>query len=350
MVEGQAVGLQQQQPMPVEVERVIRVEQARAPNPGVFNGDPGDWPNFRSRFYAEVQSRQFDNATKLMFLLSACVGSAKISMGDWELTNENYEKAWQVLEEKYEDKFRLEQALVMKLLKTEKESKETHVALRNVIDKTNNTLRQLEAIGTNIDGWDPIIIGLVMAAIPRCTADAWEQHRDVNKRPGLKQLMSFLEQRAKGRVFIEAASVETPTSQPRPRAAFHFQRRPFNSKPGYEKYERKEMKTERLLPVTTPSPADATAKGVCVCCGGPHPLFRCPKFIEKTVEKRTEEVKQLNVCGVCLRRHAKGECKSQGACNQCDGRSHNYLLCKRRENGAKQGDSKRSREQAFGRP
>lgn len=339
----------QQQPLPVEVERVIRVEQARTPNPGVFNGDPADWPNFRSRFHAEVHTRQFDDATKLMYLLSACVGSAKSSMGDWELTNENYEKAWQVLEERYEDKFRLEQALIAKLIKIEKESEETHVSLRNVIDKTNNTLRQLEAIGTRVDEWDPIVIGLMMAAMPRKTADAWEQHRNPNEQPGLNQLMRFLEQRAKGRVFIESANVETAARQPRPKPSFRFQQRPLGKKPFGNFHARKEIKEERLLPPAATESATTGTGVTCFCCGGPHMIYRCPKFVGMSVDKRMEEANRAKLCLVCLARHGKGSCREKGMCRKCTDHKHSYLLCRRAGGGPKQSDTKRSHDQAFGR-
>lgn len=54
----------------------IRVETAREPQIGKFDGNPADWPAFRDIFMAEVHNKALDPVTKLLYLQGACVDKA----------------------------------------------------------------------------------------------------------------------------------------------------------------------------------------------------------------------------------------------------------------------------------
>lgn len=183
---------------------VIRVETARAPEPGEFSGYPGDWPGFRDRFKAEVHDRDFDDVTKLIHLQHACVGAAKTALGEWKPTASNYIKAWEGLERRYDDSYQMEQALISRLLlAVAPQKKETHLTLRTIIDVTSNTLRQLEAMHVDVSSWGPLLVNIVGSKLPRTTADAWEQRRDVINKPTFDGLIEFLEGRARGRAYVD---------------------------------------------------------------------------------------------------------------------------------------------------
>lgn len=103
----------------------IRVETARAPEPGEFDGKPESWPAFRDRFKAEVHDRELDDVTKLLYLQKACVVRAKETLGDWQPVGANYVKAWESLERKFEDSYRLEQALVSVIVRMPRAKEES---------------------------------------------------------------------------------------------------------------------------------------------------------------------------------------------------------------------------------
>lgn len=130
--------------------------------------------------------------------------TAKETLGNWPPTAINYMKAWNSLAQKFEDPYQLEQALVRDIMTIPRAQEETHAALRKIIDTTSNTIRQLEAMMVPVKSWDTMLISVVLFRLPRSTADAWEQRRDVNKKPTLANLLAFLEAKARGRIYTES--------------------------------------------------------------------------------------------------------------------------------------------------
>lgn len=61
--------------------QIIRVETARPPQIGTFNGNSADWPAFRDLFLAEVHQKDLDAVTKLLYLQQACIDKAAATLG-----------------------------------------------------------------------------------------------------------------------------------------------------------------------------------------------------------------------------------------------------------------------------
>ncbi|XP_055846939.1 uncharacterized protein LOC129912630 [Episyrphus balteatus] len=290
---------------------IIRVETARAPDPGEFNGNPSNWPSFRDQFKAEVHDRhQLDDVTKLHLLKKACVGTAKLTVGSWQPLAVNYKKAWESLENKYEDPYRLEQALVSDLLKLSSLRDESHEGLRQIIDTTSNTLRQLEAMHVPVQHWDTFVIGLILCRLPRNVADAWEQKRIVANKPNLADLMAFLEGRARGRIYIEQGS--SPNR--------------INQWTASSPVITKNHTTKNLMDQSGQPKSSFVSKfnAPCSICSGLHAPYRCPGFLSKITSERLAKIKELRLCTSCLKKH-EGICPMP-RCPLCGG-THNSLLC-----------------------
>lgn len=343
---------------------IIRVEAARAPEPGKFDGKATNWPAFRDRFKAEVYDReQLDDVTKLLYLQDACIGAAKQTLGDWQPIAANFEKAWESLEHKYEDSYRLEQSLINKLLSVPRANEESLTSLRQLIDIPTNTLRQLEAMKVKVQEWDPIIIGLLVHRLPRTTADAWEQKRDVSRKPILQDLLTFLEGRARGRIYIEnQPSYLRNNDHPNRNEHFHRNRNNnqfnrnrndqhgstnSNNRPStgfrqddsrHRPYNRGSISINNEFNRNNASSSNAqksnsgqfalTAPNACMECGHDHALSKCPDFQSKPRDYCEKKVKEWDVCKCCFRKHA-GVCR-WGDCYQCPGEKHNRLLCLKR--------------------
>ncbi len=77
--------------------------------------------------------------------------------------------------------------------------------------------------------------------------------------------------------------------------------------------------------------ADTQTKLRPVCKDGQHPLYRCKKFKEATVNQRWQWVRQYKCCHNCLHNsHAVANCTSTYVCKHCK-QKHNYLLHKEDE-------------------
>lgn len=313
---------------------VIRVETARAPEPGEFDGKATSWPAFRDQFRAEVHDReQLDEVTKLLYLQKACMGAAKQALGDWQPIAINYIKAWESLEQKYDDPYRLEQALVSNLLRISRAKEETHETLRRIIDTSSNTMRQLEAMQVPVAQWDAIIIGILLYRLPRVTADAWEQRRDVTKKPSLKDLWAFLEGRARGRAYTEMDGRHEPNrhrafDQNRGRLHENKRIRAYDTGGEWTSSDNNEMSNKTVTNGKKPVPPMLPIYK-CKQCTAAHPLYKCPAFIAKSVEERAKNVQDWKLCANCLREHA-GDC-TWSSCRRCTGQMHNSMLCPRFE-------------------
>lgn len=329
----------------------IVVETMRPPNPGTFNGDPLVWPAFKSRYMLEVDARPITPAAKLMYLLNALVGSAKESIGEWEMNDENYPIVLDILVNSYEDSYRLEQQLIKRLITMEKQTKESHVALRKVYDTINNTKRQLESCKISTATWGPILVGLAIQSLPREFADAWEQRRDLSAHPTYEDFMKFLSARAKGRIHIEQAIIETMSAgQLRGNNSgklLNQMRKAMQGQKPYSGYENRSNRgrfmqndtrskvapayqpevAKDLVPFTKKAEGTTPAvfKATCFLCKGQHPLYRCTALMNMQLKERIEQVGKLQVCANCLSKHSNTIC-TRPQCPRCNVK-HHQLLC-----------------------
>lgn len=83
----------------------------------VFNGDFTQWATFRDLFRTEVhENPNFSKAGKLKKSLNALGGSAKRSIGDWRITDDQgYEDAWKALTRQYDNDYRTIRAHLQKI-------------------------------------------------------------------------------------------------------------------------------------------------------------------------------------------------------------------------------------------
>lgn len=305
---------------PGEIQRTMpssffRVETMRPPEVGEFDGSPAAWPAFRDLFRAEVHEREISDVTKLLYLQKACVGKARSALGAWKPVADNYNAAWRTLVRKYDDNYRIKQALIDELFKLPRFSEETFDNLRRIIDTTSSALRQLETMGELVDHWDMLLINILAARIPLNTLDAWEQKRTIDSEPTLNHFLEFLEGKARGKI----SSANSYRERERKRE---------NRGSQIEKGQRSETITSNPRARDARSPSTRPA---CKQCQEDHALYRCPTLLAKTVEQRIGFLRENKLCINCLRAH-QGECFYSG-CPRCNFEKHNSIVCKKAPSG-----------------
>lgn len=217
-----------------------------------------------------------------------------------------------------------------------------------MVNTIESALRQLKDMQVNTDGWDPMIIYLLLSRLPYRTKSEWEQKRKANEEPTLEALLAFLSSRARSRLCNEPATdgpkADSHSGQPRQmpdnknppkamainsnaqgknmkRSSPSKNKGPAGKKPRFNSSGSKDHKEQKgHKPVFGDRP-----KIVCKLCQGGHPLYRCEKFKEITLNKKVQLVDQWHLCRVCLTSHGNGECKLKG-CLRC-GENHNVILC-----------------------
>lgn len=323
---------------------IIRLETARPPEPIEFDGNPANWLAFHDRFVAEVHNNdQLDGVMKLIYLQKMCIADAKNILGEWQPIAINYAKAWESLVEKFNDVHTIREALINRLLNMSAAKEESRVTLRKMIDTTTNTLRQLSALKVDVTTWDPIVIAILMQRMPRRTADAWEQRRNIRETPSLSALLDFLEGRARGKTYWDPAqrqeheeriqkrsrdisNVGTHRNKSDRHHGQHYDRRherqqDNRSHRGHQNDQnRRSSKQYRNNDTTKPS---------CLCCKKDHFVYRCPDFRAQPIAEREKLVSKWKCCRICFRLH-DGTCSWRN-CNVCS-QAHNGLLCDKRSN------------------
>nr|CAI5818943.1 unnamed protein product [Callosobruchus analis] len=287
-----------------------------------FNGDFDKWPQFRDLYITLVHNdNSIDNVRKFYYLISSLEGQASKIVESIQVTSENYNIAWQLVQERYENKQLIVKKHVRCLFELPTVSKDKYT-LRNLIDDFNKSYRALQLQGESVDSWDTLLIYLITTKIDPRSLTLWEEsliHKRVTN-PSLHQLLEFLSDRCK--VFETTEQTvkheKTATNVPLNSKTGISKQKSFNNHGSNEKYVKKHHSY-----VSTQSGQAGNVK--CVFCADAHYVYRCKKLLEMSVAARAQEVAKLKLCSNCLRLgHAVSQCSSQG-CRVCSAK-HNTIL------------------------
>lgn len=174
---------------------------ARPPQIGIFNGNPANWPAFRDLFVAEVHNKDFEPITKLLYLQAACVEKAAEKLGSWQLTNDNYQPAWEVMISSYNDRYNVVHGILEDFFAVQPQEKECHKSLSTVLHALKNTRSQIQAICKEpVDLSDQLWIHVAKQRLPKQTLESWVQHRkrtSPDALPTCGEFQQFLGSKAK---------------------------------------------------------------------------------------------------------------------------------------------------------
>uniref|UniRef100_A0A914MLY7 CCHC-type domain-containing protein n=2 Tax=Meloidogyne incognita TaxID=6306 RepID=A0A914MLY7_MELIC len=111
-----------------------------------FYGDPKKWLTFWQMFSTNIDQRPMDNIRKMRYLLTFLQGPAKDLVAGFVLTNENYNRALDLLKSRYGNSRAITEALESELMNLTPPNDSSH-SLRAFVDSLEKICRQLEAFG-----------------------------------------------------------------------------------------------------------------------------------------------------------------------------------------------------------
>lgn len=313
---------------------------------GKFNGDYAKWQSFRDRFMAGVHNNEkVKKIFKFQYLQTACIGEAKGALGEWDLTEENYEKAWQRLQSIYEDDYMQVQSFMRKLLGIPHMDQASSKSIRDLIDTVHQCVHGLARyIAT--ENIDPFVVFLVIDRMDRNTYRAWEKHRpglskpqqneeagagSINRNPGKhiptwKEVEAFLESEVTIYVHDEKRTESTKGSAENLSARSHAQK----------SFVRASTSTAQTFNSRASTQSNVPSFLKCILCEGTHPLYKCEVFIGMNLAGRKAHVEKYKLCKRCLRPFdgdvtcAKEECMQ--TCPRCpNNQYHNSMICPSKE-------------------
>ncbi|XP_038106697.1 uncharacterized protein LOC119766305 [Culex quinquefasciatus] len=237
-----------------------------------FDGKYESWDRFKVMFKDVVDKSNEPARIKLYHLEQALIGGAAGSIDEKTIQDGNYERAWELLEERFEDKRRMVDLHIGGLLGVQKLEEESHADLRSLLDNFTGHVENLKFLGQEFSGVSEQIAVYILAhALDEGTYKQWE------------------------------ATIKRGNSRTKPSA----------NKP-----------SQRANAATTPSQPEFR----CEICAEAHQTFRCSTFLGYTVAQRKDKAREKNLCYNCLRPgHSTKRCSSKYTCGKCQRRHHTTL-------------------------
>lgn len=108
-----------------------------------------------------------------------------------ETTNDNYAIAWELINNRYENKKIIIHTHMKALFEIPQLVKETHVILRQTIDNFQMHVRALKALQEPVEHWDTVLIYILTGKLDGKTRRDWEIHVGDDKNSTFKDLIEF---------------------------------------------------------------------------------------------------------------------------------------------------------------
>ncbi|XP_062703608.1 uncharacterized protein LOC134286060 [Aedes albopictus] len=284
---------------------VVQSQSFGAPLP-TFDGRYEAWPRFKAMFQDLMQRSSDSDAVKLYHLENSLKGDATGVIDLETLQDNDYQRAWDILEERFGNKRLILESHILGLLNLKQMARRSSKELRRLVDECTRHVEKLIKLGQPLAGMSELLVVTVLTgALDDQTRELWEASIDQTELPSYEQTIEFLKQRC---IILErcedsATPVSTSTKIS-------------NQKPPASKF----------VPSMTSNTVVVSSTYVCDFCAGQHQNFKCPVFQKLSVNQRHARVKQLSLCFNCLRKgHRCLLCSNSKSCMKCSKR-HNTLL------------------------
>lgn len=286
-----------------EQNSIIRkkIKLPAAPLPS-FEGRIEDWMSFKDTFVSMIHNDpDLSNVQKLQYLKSILKGDAARKIQIFSISEENYGKAWELLQRSYENRRHLIGRHLSLLLKLPNQERESARGIGELADVAQQHIQSLETLGIKIS--PEIVVQIIEEKLYKTTLEKWEETLS-NEFPSLDDLFEFLYRTAarlsrKGRDRIEICSVNNS-----------FHQSPI-------KFRKTDNRRHNVL-------VAIKDKKCPVCNGKQHFLYHCQRFRSLSLKDKIRIVNETKSCDNCLRSKHTGECK-YGCCRICQAK-HNTLL------------------------
>lgn len=265
----------------------ITRQQIKLPpiNLPTFDGNFENWLFFRDSFQSIIHDdSSIVDINKFHYLRLSLKGQAADLLKSLELSANNYQVAWNLLIERYENKPLLKKNHIKALFDFKPVTKECPLELRNILDGMRRHLRALEVLGEPVKSWDSLIIHLFTSKLDPVTRREWEGEYAKHDNATFDIFSKFLADKC------------------------------------------------RMLETIIPQKSKTNVRGFfsantlsCNFCNKDHTIYNCNRFLDLNAKDRLTEVNRLKLCVNCLRNnHSTSQCRSMH-CRKCNNK-HNTLL------------------------
>ncbi|KOB76447.1 Uncharacterized protein OBRU01_05753 [Operophtera brumata] len=234
---------------------------------------------------------------KMYYLKTLLKGEPLQIIEGLAVSNESYKPALQLLTKRYCNPHLVISTHINTLLDMPSIQRGTAQQLREITSKIRQQLSAHKTLNQPTDKWDAILMCIVTRKLDPLTVRLFHSEKDyATVMPTLNELLEFLDKRA---VSIEVSFVSPM----------------YNDK----------SKPKSVTLAGTIDPKKTAASAHCTACNESHRLYKCPKFVLMSIDKKLEHVNKNKHCVICLGLHPQ-KCRYQFKCNICKSKDHNTLL------------------------
>jgi hypothetical protein len=164
-------------------------------NLGTFAGNYKNWTNFENSFKSVIhENKGLNNRQRLQYLKSCLREEALRAIESLPIDDENYEKAWEILENRFKNTRLIVQNHVTSILNAPTMNKQSRTALRELLDTLTSNIAALKTLKIQVESWDALIIPIITEKLDYNTKKDWQTSLDT-KVPTYGQFINFLEKR-----------------------------------------------------------------------------------------------------------------------------------------------------------
>ncbi|XP_037295929.1 uncharacterized protein LOC119188381 isoform X2 [Manduca sexta] len=288
----------------------IKMPTIRTPT---FDGSCEDWLEYRDTFVSLVHSsKDISDIQKFHYLRSSLKGSAALVINSVQFSSDNYNVAWELLLNRFNNSRLLTQSHVKSLFTMNVLNKESPVLIKTLIDNVLKNLRALSILGEPTEHWDTLLIYLIVSKLDITTEREWEQKKGdllsskSDSKLNIQDLINFLKNRAD---MLESLQLS------------------HGKQSNYKVIMHNNNKIHAHVTNTKPQQYCSynQHKKLCLACNSNHPIYSCQKFHNLNLESKLSLIKKNNLCINCLRSgYTVNNCKL-GSCRLCN-KKHNTLV------------------------
>ncbi|XP_076659820.1 uncharacterized protein LOC143363084 [Halictus rubicundus] len=282
-----------------------------------FHGEYVEWPAFKDLFTSIVdRNPQLSKVDRLHYLKVSLRGAAADLVKDLATTNENYNRAWTILKEQYENKRILVRSCLDRLASLPKMRESSAREIANIHQGISSVVNTLDGLGRPINKSEDWFVYSVVRLFDSVTREKWEERvTSSNDPPSFDTLRDFLTKRRQQlEASPEAASVKPALGISRNQGRSSEHRQNFGESAG--KGTTKSVRAHH---------AQKGQKTTCAKCSKEHYLMQCPEYKALLPAERRGQVEKLHLCYNCLGKHALAACPSTKSCMTCGEKHHSSL-------------------------
>jgi hypothetical protein len=273
-------------------------------NVGTFSGNYKNWTNFENSFKSVIhENKGLNNKQRLQYLKSCLREEALRAIESLPIEDENYEKAWEILENRFKNTRLIVQDHVTSILNAPTMNKQSRTALRELL--TSN-IAALKTLKIQVESWDALIIPIITEKLDYNTKKDWQTSLDT-KVPTYGQFINFLEKRCTVLEWLNSISNKSSNQAQSSNTSFQKSTQPSKS--------------------TVALAATNQNSNLCIYCKkANHSIYQCTEFLNLSIQSRNEKARLMKLCLNCLRNnHATSACRNTTKCRYCNNRKHKSI-------------------------